>query len=332
MYRQGAPQLASLALVVIGMAHGAAIRAQLPAEPDELEAAAVIGERPGPALWRVSHEGRTLWILPTLAPLPQKVTWRSKEVEEVIAQAQEVYTEGSLDLRIGGNGADNERILQALANPGHKWLREVMPADIYAQFNALNMRYAGGDARLEIFRPFYAALELRKRALTQLQLNSDGQVHATIGFLARKHYVKQLGMGMVLAPRPAQLIGKLQRVPASVDNECARWQLLQLERELRDAMARANAWSAGDMQALRQDWEASRRQRQQASCTQLLQAIAPTERAIRETRRRNLRALEKALQKNRTTFALMMLEDMFDPDGLLAGLRAAGYLVEEPRS
>jgi hypothetical protein len=252
-------------------------------------------------------------------------------VEAVIAQSQEVYTEALVDLRIGGNGAANERVLAALTNPDHKWLREVMPPDIYTQFDALNLRYAGGDARLEIFRPFYAALELRKRALTQLQLNSDGQVHATIGYLARKHYVKVVPMNALLKPRPSELISKLQRMPAQADMECAHWQLLQLERELRDTMLRANAWTAGDMAALRQDWEGSRRQRQQASCMQLFQAIAPAERAIRDTRRSSVTALQKALKKNRTTLALMTLEDVLDPDGVLAGLRAAGYLVEEPR-
>jgi hypothetical protein len=74
MYGQDALKLASRALIAVGMACATALSAQPAAEPEELEAAAVIGERPGPALWRVSNKANSLWILPTLAPLPQQVT------------------------------------------------------------------------------------------------------------------------------------------------------------------------------------------------------------------------------------------------------------------
>ena len=45
----------------------------------------VTGERPGPAMWRVSNGTHDLWILATLLPLPKHMTWRSYVVENRIA-------------------------------------------------------------------------------------------------------------------------------------------------------------------------------------------------------------------------------------------------------
>jgi hypothetical protein len=47
-------------------------------------------------------------------------------------------------------------------------------------------------------------------------------------------------------------------------------------------------------------------------------------------RDQGFRALERALRRNRSTVALVLLEEVFDPDGVVARMRAAGYQVEQP--
>lgn len=48
----------------------------------ELEAVLVVGERPGPALWKVTNrKGNALWILPTYGPLPDGLVLRSTQLE-----------------------------------------------------------------------------------------------------------------------------------------------------------------------------------------------------------------------------------------------------------
>ena len=54
-----------------------------------IEEVTVIGERAGPGLWKVRNGDNTLYILGTLSPLPKKMTWRSREVENVLARAQQ---------------------------------------------------------------------------------------------------------------------------------------------------------------------------------------------------------------------------------------------------
>ena len=60
----------------------------------EMDAVTVAGERPGPRMWRVTNGDNTLWILGTLTPLPKGMTWRSREVEQVIAEADEILAPG----------------------------------------------------------------------------------------------------------------------------------------------------------------------------------------------------------------------------------------------
>lgn len=322
-----------LAWVVAGLGIAPASVPQVPAPADEileLEPVLVIGERPGPALWKVTWKDHTLWLLPTLSPLPRGVIWRSSQVEEALLQSREVFFEASLDMRIDNTGKAGAAVDDALLNPDNKWLADVLPPDMYRQFAALNQRYAGNYARLEMLRPFYASLQLRKQALRRMQLDSDGQVHDQVAYLARKYAVPLRLLGREIAPRAATLAANLRRTPLAVDTECARSQLLQLERELRDATLRANAWSTGDIATLREDWATTRQQDALASCRQLFQQLAPANRAVRETRDRGYNSLRQALRRNQSTLALVLLEEVFDPEGVVARFRSAGYQVDEP--
>lgn len=327
--------IATLMPLVFGMLFAADSATQdsgPPAPPalDELEPVVITGVSPGPALWKISSHDHTLWVLPTLAALPRQVFWRSTQLETVMSRSQEVYTEATLVMQLGEGGMAEPRLAAALMNPeDSEGLSEILPGDLYAQFTALNVRYAGGRSGLERYRPFYASMELRKRALQGLQLDSDGGVHAVIAQLAWKHYVTRQSLDRTLRPGTRALVWNLRLVSRRADIRCARWQLMQLERDLRDAIARARAWSVGDIQALRLDWEATRRQ-DRSACQGLLQRLAPTARAVRETRDLSYKALRKALEQNRSTVALVLLEEVFDPEGLIARFRKAGYRVEAP--
>ena len=64
------------------------------AGPQQLEEIAIIGERPGPRLWRVSKGDHVLWLLGTLNHLPKRMTWRSSEVDSALAESQQLLTSG----------------------------------------------------------------------------------------------------------------------------------------------------------------------------------------------------------------------------------------------
>jgi uncharacterized protein YbaP (TraB family) len=331
--RHATPVAALVPLTALGMTFAGDILSQVREQPapvlQELETVVITGVRPGPALWKVSSRDHTLWILPTLAALQRQLTWRSTQLESLMAQSRAVYTEATLLMQVSDGGMADPRVAAALMNPeGSEGLSSVLPPDLYTRFAALNEKYASGDSNLERFRPFYASLELHNRALQHLQLDSDGGVHATVRQLARKHYVTLKTLDRTLRPN-ARTLWNLRLTSRRADIRCARWQLMQLERDLREAIARANAWSVGDIPALRRDWEATQ-QRDRSSCQALFQRLAPTARAIREARDLSYATLRTALQENKSTVALVLMEEVFDPEGLIARFRKAGYQIEEP--
>ena len=60
-------------------------------EPESApEKIVVVGQRPGPGLWKVSKDDHVLWIFGTYSPLPDKTIWRSRQGETVLGQSQEV--------------------------------------------------------------------------------------------------------------------------------------------------------------------------------------------------------------------------------------------------
>ena len=60
--------------------------------PVVLEQMLVSGEQPGPGMWKVSKGDNTLWIIGTQTPVPEKMKWRAKGLEAIVAQSQEILT------------------------------------------------------------------------------------------------------------------------------------------------------------------------------------------------------------------------------------------------
>src|SRR3546814_5613268 len=55
----------------------------------DMDAVVVSGVLPGPRMWRVSKGDNDLYILGTLSPLPKRMEWMSREVEDTIAHSQD---------------------------------------------------------------------------------------------------------------------------------------------------------------------------------------------------------------------------------------------------
>jgi hypothetical protein len=93
----------------------------------------VTGERPGPAMWRVSNGTHDLWILATLVPLPRHMTWRSHAVENRIALSQVVLAPPEImaDMDFFGNPVYAQSLVQAQTIRDHRSLKQILPNDTY---------------------------------------------------------------------------------------------------------------------------------------------------------------------------------------------------------
>ena len=334
--------LLASALVVGTPAHPA------PVEPDEaatpmvdsdgvrnLEAVVVTGVQPGPGMWKVSRDGRSLWVLGTIAPLPSGISWKSDEVTAILEQAGQVLGPPGLvvDADVGIFKALTllPSALKASKNPDGKTLKEVLPADVYARWLALKPRYFGNDRGVEKKRPLLVANELYTKANRKAGLGQKPVITPVIDAVLKRRKMKVTPTTLkITIEDPKAAIKEFTREGVD-DLECFRLALDRVENDMPVMVERANAWSVGDLDALR----ALPSEKQASAC---LSAMTGGEFARKrglgdiEARIRSqwLKIAEQALQSNPVTFATMPISDLQKANGYLSYLQAKGYLVEAP--
>jgi uncharacterized protein YbaP (TraB family) len=239
---------------------------------EELAEVVITGEQPGPALWKVTKDGHVLWIMATLSPLPKDITWRSRQVERVIGDSQEVYDDLFISFTIKGNDRDEQRMMRdAMLNAGGKTLKDVLPAAMYARLAALNRKYGGGK-NLEKLRPFYAVQELSQKAMRNVGLTlDDSAVRGTIRRLAKKRGATFRPISREYNSYAEDALRELKSISSEVEIACADAWMNRFESELELTKARVNAWSIGDVAALRAD-TGLYQPRQSAECGNFFQS------------------------------------------------------------
>lgn len=316
------------------------IYAETPAEQPAAAATATVldevlvsGEQPGPGMWKVTNGEHTLWILGTHAPLPKKMTWRSKDVENVIANSQELLTGSSVTADIGF--FKGLTLLPSLIgvrnNPDDRKLKDVLPNDLYARWLVLKERYLGNDSSVEKWRPIFAAQELYSKAVEKAGLSKENLVWPVVEKVAKKNKLKFTTPTLTInIPKPRAAIKEFKKTPLD-DIDCFTKTIERLETDLDVMRVRANAWSVGDVAALR----AMTHVDQASACieavmnTQLVQ-----ERGYRDVPKRMadawVAAAKEALEKNASTFAILSIDEIMKADGYVAKLKAQGYSIESP--
>ena len=105
-----------------------------------------------------------------------------------------------------------------------------------------------------------------------------------------------------------------------------------LKQDLDGATARANAWAKGDVDEMR---KLNYAEREEACFGALMNSAAldtePEWKNVKERANAKwIASAEKALDTNASTFALLSMDDIFDPKGVIAAMVAKGYEVESP--
>jgi uncharacterized protein YbaP (TraB family) len=278
----------------------------------------VTGEHPGPGMWKVTNGENSLWILGTHSPLPQRLRWRSQDVEIAISEAQQVLGNYSASFTMrGGN---------PLSMKG-KPLRRLLPRRAYSQWQSLKKRYIGRNTEIETALPVTAALVLRSNAYAEAGLASADSILNELHRLANSYQVP--------VTNDHQVTKLIAGMPADGDAERKGVEFLiatmkNLESDLKTARARANAWAIGDIEALRAQAAADTTTAQLYASSWPYLTDAELAALTAETDARWLAAADRALRRNHTTVATLPIFMLLRRDGLLAALRARGFEVIEP--
>ncbi len=325
--------LALACCLLAGNSAGALEAPTAPQETTTLDTVLVTGEQPGPGLWKVSKGDHVLWILGAQYPLPRDMVWRAREVEQTIAQSQEVLADASPKAHIGFFRALTlvPSMLGARKNAGGATLQDILPADLYARWLALKAKYIGRDSGVEKLRPMIAANELYNKALDRSGLARNGTIWETVEKSARRQRVRIVEPEVrIEIDDPKQALQDFRSTAGPLDTECLDATMRRLETDLDAMRRRANAWAAGDIEALRNLPYPDQRE----ACIAALASNPNLREHLKEAMVQIdyvwVSAAEKALEQNASTLAVLQMSELLKADGRLAMLATRGYTVEPP--
>src|SRR3984957_10288890 len=288
-----------------------------------LDEIVVTAERAGPGMWHVHRGAANVWILGSISPLPRDITWRSRQVEQVLESTSQVLVQKPLEISI-------PRILWMLIADrkylmvgGGKKLRNVLPPDLYRRFAAQRSNVGEDADKWERYRPIIAVAFLQRDAFHQVNLSMRLDLGAALRVLAKKHGVR---IEEIKVAGGSDMLEALKTMPAATEQTCVEASLTTIESGLPRVVDRAQAWSSGNVERI----ESMPELKQVDACRNALDAGKGAVDVISRIRQTWLENIEKYLRSAGTTIAVVNLDLLLERGGLLDQLRAKGYDIDAP--
>jgi uncharacterized protein YbaP (TraB family) len=293
------------------------------APPQTMDEVIVTGDRTGPGMWHVHRGSAQVWILGSMSPLPKGITWRATQVEQVLDSANQVLVQKPFEIGIA-------RILWLLITEhnvllvrGGKRLKDVLPADLHARFAVQRTKYNEDSDKWERFRPLVAAAFLQQAAFHQVGLSTRLDLGAAMRALAKKHHVR---VEEIKIAGVSDVLEALKTMPPATENICVAASLVTVERDLPRLVDRAQAWASGNVERIAKLREPA----EVDACRAALDTEVGAADLIARMRRTWLSTIETTLQSGGVTVAVMNMDMLLEPGGVLDELRAKGYEVDAP--
>jgi len=294
----------------------------------------VVAQRPGPGMWKVSKGEHVLWVFGMYGPVPKGMQWRSHEVENVIRNSQEYLSAPGASAKPGFFKSITllPSLIGMRKNPDGATLRDVMPAEDYAHWTTLKAKYLPDNDDVERERPIFAAQVLSNAARRQSGLIDSHVLRKQVVELVKKAKLKETSSTFELPMDNARTVLKNFKKSTLGDAACLARTMATLEQDIEAASQRANAWAKGDLDEMRKlDFTT----REEACFGALMNSAAfDAEPEFKNMKARAeamwIASAERALEANESTFAMLRVDEIFDPKGVIAALAAKGYTVEQP--
>lgn len=288
-----------------------------------LDEVVVTGERAGPGLWHVYRGTAQLWILGTVTPLPKNMTWRSKQLEQVLDGANQVLVRKPFEIGIA-------RALWLLITQrdllmvrGGKKLRDVLPPDLYARFAAQRAKFSSDRTKWERYRPIIATVFLQEAALRQVGLSTRLNLGKEVRALADKHHVR---IEEIKIAGIHDFLDALKTMPPATENKCVAAGLVTIESGLPRLVDRAGAWATGNVERMQNMPEPA----EVGACRAAVSVDAGAGDLLALMHRTWLANMQKYLQSGGVTLAVVDMDLLLESGGILDALRAQGYRVDAP--
>ncbi|HEX3846929.1 MAG TPA: TraB/GumN family protein [Steroidobacteraceae bacterium] len=289
----------------------------------QLDEVLVNGERPGPGLWRVHRGDAQVWILGGMSPLPKDITWRSKQVEQILDGTRMVLVQKPIEIGFA-------RILWLLITQrdllmvgGGKRLHDVLPARLHERFAVQRAKYTDDANKWERFRPLVAAAFLQQAAFHKVGLSTRVDLGAAMRTLAKKHHVE---LEEIKIAGVRDIVDAFKTLPPAAENACVEASLATVESGLPRLVDRAQAWANGNVERIEKLAEPA----EIDACRAALDTGKGAADLISRVRSTWLGSIEEQLRTGGTTMAVINIDMLIERGGLLDQLRDRGYQVEAP--
>jgi len=325
---------------------------------EELEAIVINGGLATPQVWKVSKGDHVLWVLGD-APAPAGTHWRFDQVEAHLAESQLLLYPGEMDVDIGFFKMMSLATQLPLAyksvtkNPDGKTLKDVLPPEVYERWRVLKTAYAARDNDIEKFRPLFAMEKLEEMIVEKHGPGSrpaqsgaprrGPPLRPQVDAAAKRHKVKvrhspEVELKVVLKNVRDML--KFVGDYSAVDAQCVTHNLEYLEHRI-EYLKQSAIGPAQQKPPQRgrdcNDWEPLLEKLKSGEIKDSAGILKTMDYMGRQVELSNqkldakwVEAAAAALEKNKSTFAVLQLRQTQNPAGHIAKLRELGYEVEEP--
>ena len=289
-----------------------------------MEVIVVTGLQPGPGLWQVVSGNHVMWILGEVTPFPRKVKWQTVEFDGLLQESQELI----LDYSGYWRSDKNETIAYIRGEDlPSGTLKDVISPQLHKRLEATAKVF--NATGLEELRPFAATNRLVVSAMKKMDL-SGFSARFSAEALAKKRRVK---ITYFAAPEPP-FKERLKNWQHESNVVCLERLVDAIDDGGNGVKRLGNAWSIGDIASLRRLVPAYSFSRDGFRSDQCAAAMRGGEQQAREYNAIRIKSwldqAERSLRRNRSTMAVVLMSELFAPDGYLAGLRERGYEIIEP--
>jgi len=295
---------------------------------EQIEEVTVVGEAAGPGLWKVRNGENTLYLLGTLSPLPKKMKWRSRQVENVLSRAKTVLpARGAVTADVGPIKAVQLYLQyrKLRGNEDKQSLETVLPPEVFARFEALRQRYAPRERDMLKHRPLIAAGELWSEALSKSGLTGRNDVSRQVEKLAKSRKVP-IVVPTIVIDDPTGTLTEVGKISRGAELGCIRSTLTRMESDLDATRRMAEAWAVGDVDSLRSPTASEQRE----TCWSALQQSPKIASIRQQFDDAWFRLAVEAVEKHDVSLAVVPINELFSRNGVMARMRARGYTIDEP--
>lgn len=224
-------------------------RAQTPEAWSDAQEVTVRAHVPGPAMWRVQKDGAEVIVIGILPVFPKAQAWPTRRIENALKGARVLITPAATNASVG----DLFGLMSSKNLPQHEDLRTVLPAPLYARYQAAADRAGVSTRPFAHDKPVWAGARLRKDILNKIGL-SDQEPQATIVRLAHRANVPVRASAHY---KFSPLLKDVNAMSLQASEACLNDALDDIDFDFDRAPKAAMAWATGDLKTVHANYQGS---------------------------------------------------------------------------